>query len=186
MKFGDLQFLVVLINLGWRSCIMSCSKQLNLILWQLILLCLILPNPIMRGYLFSRKLPSWNILMPQQTTAPTSLYACRQWRYAMCVHVCMCKFFSSVTDPRHSCLRQLQRHITMPACSLPKPYSQIPRFPQPSFPNWPRISVSCSWMTDGFPWESSMWVFCFTLITLSCFKSWCFWQKPFSLFMLHS
>lgn len=104
---------------------------------------------------------------------PSSFEHAIQTMPCHCIYACVCtsKFFSSVTDPRHSCPRQLQRHITMPVRSLPKPYSQIPRFPQPSFPNRPRISVSCSWMTDGYPWESSMWVFCFIPITLSCFKA---------------
>lgn len=51
--------------------------------------------------------------------------------------------------------RQLQKPIAMPTHALPKSYSQIPRFPQPSFPDRPRISVSCSWMTDGYPQENT-------------------------------
>lgn len=149
MKFGDLQYLVVLINWRWRSCIMSCCNELISVLWQLICLCLILANQV---FIFE-EITHWNIMI-----VPQCAYVC------MCVHV---KDFSLVTDPCHS--RQLQTHITMPARSLPKPYSQIPRFPQPGFPNRPRISVSCSWMTDEYPWESSMWLFSFIPITLFCF-----------------
>lgn len=96
-----------------------------------------------------------------------------------CVHVSS-KFFSSVTDPRHSCPRQLQKHITMPTRSLPKPYSQIPRFPQPSFPDRPRISVSCSWMADGYPREAThVGVFALELMFLRPFSlsSWLIHRK---------
>lgn len=111
--------------------------------------------------------------------------------HAMAAHVLKCpwscvsvRVFSSVTAPHHSCPRQLRRHITMPGRSVPKLNSQIPRFPQLGFPNHSRISVSCSGMTDGYPWESSVWVFCFLPKTTSCFKSWCLWQK--TLLTLHA
>lgn len=155
MEFGDLQYLVVLINWRWRSCIMSCCNELISVLWQLICFMFDFGWPNNDRVFMFKEFTHWNMMI-----VPQCAYVC------MCVHV---KDFSSVTDPCHSRPRQLQTHITMPARSLPEPYSQIPRFPQPGFPNRPRISVSCSWMTDGYPWESSMWVFSFIPITLFCF-----------------
>lgn len=68
--------------------------------------------------------------------------------------------------------------------SLPKLHSQIPRFLQPSFPDQPRVSLSCFWMTDGYLWEATgvMWVFGYLqhLLALELMFS-----SSFSLFMVH-
>ena len=107
-------------------------------------------------------------LMPQQITVILhySLAQCIQNNRAYA-----CTFFSSVTGPRHWYPGQLQKHITGPVCSLPKPNSHIPRFPQPGSPNQSWISVSRFHMTDGYSWESSLWLFSFITMSLSFLKA---------------
>lgn len=107
------------------------------------------------------------------------------YRLAQCIHnthACVRMFFSSVTDPRHWCPGQLQRHITRPVCSSPKPNSHIPRFPQPRFPNQSWISVSRFHMSDGYSWESSMSVFWFITMSLSFLQDDVF-ERMCSLFL---
>ena len=130
-----------------------------------------------RGYLYSSENISINMKFNVPPRAWIILTLIKQACYTTCRHykhvhvrmnVCTSNVFSSVTNLRHSCPRQLQRRVAVQECTLSKLFSQIPRFPLPSFPNQPRISVSCSWETEGFP-ESPAWG-CFFLHSNTLFK----------------
>lgn len=197
MNFSDLQTRLVLINWGWRSCIMCCRKQLTSVLWQLILLCLIWRTQTMtifkhsfcsckqyKWVCFCRCMnikvggPNdlsfvWSInqtFWEKDAFSASSTRSCDHTVIWCIPHKSMyLRYIYTINNINalskpciqnfqnrpicHVCPRQLQRHFPMPTHSLPKPYSQIPRFPQPISLNQSWISALCSWMTDRYPWE---------------------------------